>query len=303
MTISIRFRIKQDALYDDGGWQAASGPIPLTTLKAVVPDSYKMKPQVKEEDLADIIVTWPKPPNAKREEIEYKFIVTEHDKDADTDNSESFVLPGEQRGYMIDEFGGQPINPGELFTVNLAYRYKTDADKEDGGWKGFSGPVTVKTKSMVKPAALLRSRVPRIYLLQTLTFQSNKAVITSGRDALPEVANILGKYADMKLLVEGHVNFGQKEHAAIRLSTARAERVCLLLSRLSVDVSRLTPKGYGYSRFRFPRGSPFTKKNRRVEFVIQPGSEVYEQLAAEATQRRDAINNVHHDDDEEESKE
>jgi len=94
----------------------------------------------------------------------------------------------------------------------------------------------------------------------------------------------------MELAVEGHVNFGQKPASALKLSKERAERVMEALVQQGVAPSRLRAKGYGYERPRFPRKSPFAKKNRRVEFRVLPGSGLFTRLHEEAEARRKRIN-------------
>ena len=145
---------------------------------------------------------------------------------------------------------------------------------------------------MPHAAALLRSRVPRIHLREVLTFNSNKDTIKGGAAALPEVARIMRENPELTLGVDGHVNFGQKPHAAIELSAARAKNVCHRLRDLGVDLSRLVPQGLGYERPRYPRGTKFASRNRRVEFRVLPGSPLFERLAAEAEARRRQVNGV-----------
>lgn len=93
----------------------------------------------------------------------------------------------------------------------------------------------------------------------------------------------------MEVNVEGHVNFGQKDRKAKELSKARATKVVRKLIELGTSQGRLFPSGFGWTRPRFPRGSAHAKKNRRVEFRVKPGSELYERLAAEAAARRARI--------------
>ena len=145
---------------------------------------------------------------------------------------------------------------------------------------------------MTKPAVLLRSRVPRIHLRETIGFKSNHDDMTRGMEALPEVAALLHEHPDMTLGVDGHVNFGQKPADAQRLSRMRAERVCDALMRLGVDRERLVAAGHGYERPRYPRGTKFASRNRRVEFRVLPGSPLFERLEREAGQRLREVNGV-----------
>lgn len=276
-----RFRVKGDAGYDGGGWQCQSEAVPLKSAEDY--SKYKMKPRQEGEHLAYIVVKWERPPFAKAEEIEYQFALTEHDRDDDPDTEDEtlvYVLPGNQSGFMIDEFSGEPIIPHETFTIHLAYRYRDKAGDAGGGWVGQSGGVDVYTKKATHPAELLWSRVPRVFLLHSLEFKPNKGIITKGLQNIPNVAHIcqecvgvalpdcvahsvcisvcahestcaVSRYPDLELLVEGHVNFGQGAKAAKKLSLLRATTVSHKLRDEGVDESRLTPEGHGWSRPRY----------------------------------------------------
>lgn len=186
-----RFRVKGDAGYDGGGWQCQSEAVPLKSAEDY--SKYKMKPRQEGEHLAYIVVKWERPPFAKAEEIEYQFALTEHDRDDDPDTEDEtlvYVLPGNQSGFMIDEFSGEPIIPDETFTIHLAYRYRDKAGDAGGGWVGQSGGVDVYTKKATHPAELLWSRVPRVFLLHSLEFKPNKGIITKGLQNIPNVAHI-----------------------------------------------------------------------------------------------------------------
>ena len=126
LTADVSVRRKTDRDYPDGGWQGASGPVPVATKppKPTRPKDWRIKAVVEEEALADIIVDWDDVPLTRQADVEYKFMITEHGIDMDgdgMDDSEDHIVPGEQTAFMIDEFKGEPIIPGEKFTVNIAY--------------------------------------------------------------------------------------------------------------------------------------------------------------------------------------
>ena len=204
--------------------------------------------------------------------------------------TEEYTVAGTSNRYFLDEFNGEPIVPGDKFHVNVRWRYLKDRGEGDRAWTGSSGLTEACTLNMTEPAALLESRVPRVFVLRPIMFKTNSDVITSGAEVLPGVANIMMEHPDMALGVEGHVNYGQKPASALRLSSKRAKRVVSVLVQQGVALARLKPSGHGYERPRFPRGSEAAKLNRRVEFRVLPGSGLYERLAAAAQARRDAIN-------------
>lgn len=79
------------------------------------------------------------------------------------------------------------------------WRHKADSDKAGGGWQGYSGPTDVHTLKMTRPVELLKSRIPRIFLLQEIGFKSNSDHITAGMDSLPEVHRLLQEYVRQRL--------------------------------------------------------------------------------------------------------
>lgn len=125
LNVNVAVRRKTDTRYPDGGWQGASGYTPVQTKKAKArrPKDWRVTARVEEEALADIIVDWDDVPLTRPSEVEYRVLVTEHGKDEDgdgKDDMEEYICPGEQTAFMIDEFKGEPLIPGESFSVNIA---------------------------------------------------------------------------------------------------------------------------------------------------------------------------------------
>lgn len=76
--------------------------------------------------------------------------------------------------------------------------------------------------------------------------------------------------ARCQFIVEGHTDPRGGQERNQKLSWDRAESVkSFLVSRFSIDGSKITTQGFGYDRPRFPNDSPDNMlKNRRVELLI-----------------------------------
>jgi OOP family OmpA-OmpF porin len=84
------------------------------------------------------------------------------------------------------------------------------------------------------------------------------------------VTDVLKKYPDMKIVVEGHTdNIGTKKYN-LNLSQRRSSAIkAVMVKKFNIESSRITPKGFGYSR---PVADNSTKEgrqiNRRVEAAV-----------------------------------
>jgi outer membrane protein OmpA-like peptidoglycan-associated protein len=125
-----------------------------------------------------------------------------------------------------------------------------------------------------------------------LTVEFNSAILfdtgradlqPKGRDDLEELAEILKKYDQTNLVVEGHTDSTGSREVNEKLSLRRAETVVEYLGLRGVDKQRLTPRGYAYDQ---PVASNTTadgrQKNRRVEIEIAPNAELKQVAAEEA---------------------
>jgi outer membrane protein OmpA-like peptidoglycan-associated protein len=117
-----------------------------------------------------------------------------------------------------------------------------------------------------------------------ILFDTGRADLeTSARQDLQEFAEILKKYDQTNLVVEGHTDSTGSRTINEKLSLARAETVVEYLGLRGVQQSRLTPRGYAYDQ---PVASNATadgrQKNRRVEIEIAPSPELRKQAAEEA---------------------
>lgn len=122
---------------------------------------------------------------------------------------------------------------------------------------------------------------------ERLLFNSSQASLSSGgRNVLNDIAEILTRYTEYDVRVEGHADnrkikpeFYDKFRSNWELSTARAtEVVRYLINKKGLSPERLIAVGYGENR---PLASNDTvegrQQNRRVEFYIAP-QQIYKDL-------------------------
>ncbi len=117
-----------------------------------------------------------------------------------------------------------------------------------------------------------------------ILFDTGRADLhTSAREDLQQFAEILKKYDQTNLVVEGHTDSTGSRAINEKLSMHRADTVVEYLGLRGVEKSRLTPRGYAYDQ---PVASNATsegrQKNRRVEIEIAPSPELRKQAAEEA---------------------
>jgi outer membrane protein OmpA-like peptidoglycan-associated protein len=103
-----------------------------------------------------------------------------------------------------------------------------------------------------------------------LLFDVNKAELKqASRTNLTNLAEILNKYPDTEILIEGHADATGTEEWNLELSKLRAQSVSNYLAQKQVMETRFTTMGYGESQ---PIASNDTSagraQNRRVEVAI-----------------------------------
>jgi OmpA-OmpF porin, OOP family len=103
-------------------------------------------------------------------------------------------------------------------------------------------------------------------------FDTAKSVVKQKYyDEIKSVADVLTNHPDLKIVIEGHTdNVGGTKYN-LTLSQKRADAIkMVMVKKFGIDTSRLTAKGYGFSR---PIASNATKegrqKNRRVEAAVE----------------------------------
>ena len=113
-----------------------------------------------------------------------------------------------------------------------------------------------------------------INLRGDVTFDINSAVINPGLySEIDRIANILIKYPETVIQVEGHTDSTGSESYNMELSARRAEAVKNLLVQEGVDPSRILTIAFGEST---PIASNDTEygraQNRRVEIKVAPAA-------------------------------
>ena len=113
-----------------------------------------------------------------------------------------------------------------------------------------------------------------------ILFDVNKSDLKPGtRDNLAKFSEILKKYPDTNLVIEGHTDSTGSDEYNMKLSKQRAQSVADFLSGLGVSNNRFTIVGYGESKPIASNDTPEGRQlNRRVEISITAN----EKLKAEA---------------------
>lgn len=112
-----------------------------------------------------------------------------------------------------------------------------------------------------------------------LLFSVDSATLNANSQAnIEKLANVLNRYPDTNLIIEGHTDSTGPEAFNQQLSERRAESVSSLLRTYGVTTGRLTAIGYGEMR---PVATNETEAgrrlNRRVEVLIYANDELKRQ--------------------------
>ena len=100
---------------------------------------------------------------------------------------------------------------------------------------------------------------------------------------LTELAQILNKYPDTYLLVEGHTDAAGTDEYNMGLSQRRAEAVANVLRQKNIAGERIKTQWYGESQPKYSNDTEEDKaKNRRVELAIYANEKLKEEAKKEA---------------------
>ena len=103
-------------------------------------------------------------------------------------------------------------------------------------------------------------------------FDTGKAIVKPAYyKEIEAVADVLKKYPDLKIVVEGHTDNVGGEKYNLNLSQKRAEAIkAVMVQKFNIEASRITAKGFGFSN---PLADNSTKEgrqqNRRVEAAVE----------------------------------
>jgi outer membrane protein OmpA-like peptidoglycan-associated protein len=114
-----------------------------------------------------------------------------------------------------------------------------------------------------------------------ILFDVNQATLRpSVKPDLDQFADVLKKYDQTDLVVEGHTDSTGGRELNERLSLQRAETVVDYLTARGVARGRLTPRGLAYDQPVASNGTAAGRQqNRRVEIEIAPSAELRQQAA------------------------
>jgi flagellar hook assembly protein FlgD/outer membrane protein OmpA-like peptidoglycan-associated protein len=166
-------------------------------------------------------------------------------------------------------------NRGELVQAATDYSYSFRAADTLGNASAIDGTISTDVL-VIRDGDMLKIQVPSI------TFRANAADfaglpqdrLDTNTRVLRRVAEILNKFRDYRITVEGHANpvlgTAAEETTELQpLSMARAQAVIEQLSGYGVTRSRLSAVGRGGAKtVASPRDQDNSWKNRRVEFIL-----------------------------------
>jgi outer membrane protein OmpA-like peptidoglycan-associated protein len=117
-----------------------------------------------------------------------------------------------------------------------------------------------------------------------LLFDVNKATLRDASKAeLAKLAQILNKYPDTNILVEGHTDNTGSEEYNLELSRQRAQSVENYLASLNVNPTRFTIMGYGESQpIATNQTAEGRQQNRRVDLAIMANDKLKKQAEKQA---------------------
>ncbi len=112
------------------------------------------------------------------------------------------------------------------------------------------------------------------FAMKAVQFELGKATLKSeSYSILNQIADIMRKYPDYNLSIEGHTDNTGSSDVNHKLSHSRARACYEYLIQRGIPASRMTAKGFGQSR-PIADNSTYSGRtlNRRVEFNLTPGN-------------------------------
>lgn len=187
----------------------------------------------------------------------------------------TFQLPSKKR--MADEKPPEPTP-----TPEPKVKPEKKAEKGYQPESPTAGPAKQPTKKTGKKPKYVPVPVPKPtpkppvkkireeWIRLRIQFDFDKAIVKSKyHNEIMRVANLLKKYPDVDVVIEGHTCSIGSEGYNQKLSQRRADSVKrYLVNKFNVPAARLTTKGYGESRPEFDNSTKDgRRKNRRVLVV------------------------------------
>lgn len=157
---------------------------------------------------------------------------------------------------------------------------------------GVAGGVIGKKmdKQAEEIASIPGAEVERVGEGINVTFESGvlfgydqSRVTADAEIKLAELSEILNKYPDTYLLIEGHTDSKGTDSYNSGLSKRRAQTVAETLKAKNVNSSRIKTAWYGENQPKFPNDTDANMaKNRRVEFAIYANEKLIKEAQQEA---------------------
>jgi len=175
-------------------------------------------------------------------------------------------LPGDSSGA----FKVTNIPPGRLrLSIEAPGYFATTAELDVRALEDLQARI-VLNKRPAQPNVVVQGN--EVKLKKQVHFATDSAeILPDSMALLEEIADVLKAHPEISSVeVQGHTdNTGSQPHN-LRLSQDRAQAVTDTLTRLGVDASRLSAKGYGQEKPILPNTSePNRARNRRVQLMIQ----------------------------------
>ena len=169
-------------------------------------------------------------------------------------------------------------NTGELVQSATDYPYTFSSSDILGNASSIKGNIAVDVL-VIRDGDNLRIQIPSIVFRPNYAdFEGlSQEIVDNNNRILRRIAQILNKFRDYKVLVEGHANpttapgaaRDREEPELKRISEARARKVVDELVRYGVARNRLSSVGVGGTRTVVPYDDTDNRwKNRRVEFIL-----------------------------------
>ena len=188
--------------------------------------------------------------------------------------------------YAYYDFASNNVTTSGDFVENIDNKIKFQGFKlglawEFGGAKETSEPIAraaapppvQEMKKAPEAAAPVEQKIlEKGRATLDVEFDTGKAIVKPAyyKD-IEAVADVLKKYPDLKIVVEGHTDNVGGEKYNLNLSQKRAEAVkAVMVNNFKIASDRITAKGFGFSN---PLADNSTKEgrqqNRRVEAAVE----------------------------------
>ncbi len=175
----------------------------------------------------------------------------------------SYYDLGKKQFYTVSQ-----VTPVES-TINfdgfkLALMWKFGGAKE--------APEPIAKAAAEPPPPVEQKIIEKGRVTMDVEFDTGKAIVKPAYyKEIEAVADVLKKYPDLKIVVEGHTDNVGGEKYNLNLSQKRAEAIkAVMVQKFNIEASRITAKGFGFSN---PLADNSTKEgrqqNRRVEAAVE----------------------------------